>query len=373
MVDNPSVRDAKGGGRAVPTRVMKLTAYKAIQWKRNPASFRKSALTSAAHLRAEGKKIPRFVEIDDPKSPNFGKVYATRPEHERIGRALSKLLMTHGTDWEAMRFDMSNDMKWDAGMLRRKCVKLMQRRTTYPADYFDKREQAETPQMAKLLQAYEVKQAARRQRRTEAAAILAAGDGSNRLRLRSAGRLEILADARAKVESYLPGLDPAAALPTSGRAREIVQAISHVGLTGVTVETGLSTDDIIARLPYTDEWRGDGPEDFIPFHLLPAPSDGNGTLIKCEEGGGRNDTVAIIAAEEGAVVSAGSGAAGESPSVNARQLASMVLEGDESPEEICEALSKVGASTLACASQSVDGGRRTITIGGTTLFVPSFA
>ncbi|KAJ1473146.1 hypothetical protein T484DRAFT_3371099 [Baffinella frigidus] len=297
LVDTPKTHDAHGGAKkAERTRVMKMSAYKAIRWNRNPSSYRNGAQSLGIILRSEGKKVPRFVEIDDPKAKDFGRLYPTRPDMESREKILSTLLVAHGTNWEEMAVDGRNHLEWDVGRLRKGCVSMMEKRLKYPPAYFDKAERQQIPRFGKLLKSYKAERAAKKARVEETAAILAANDGDNRLRIRALDRREQLQSARALAVLQIPGLDTRALL-TGGRKGK--STIKHEGQ-GVQAIAGIAVEEVL-RLNYLPTDDEDG--DYLPAFEEQGTERGGETL-QLEGGITEHDGVLDeIWDEEGNVVS----------------------------------------------------------------------
>lgn len=150
MTDAPS--GAHVHAPADARRMVKLSEFNAIHWNRNPKDYRDGSVKDLSDLvRAEGKKIPRSVIIDDPEAPDYGKIYFTRPRLEAKERAISKLLVVHGLDWEAMQLDHErNVFSWSRGELRRRTLKILTKRLKAPPKVLFKHERRALPRLRQL-------------------------------------------------------------------------------------------------------------------------------------------------------------------------------------------------------------------------------
>jgi TPR repeat protein len=151
--DMPDQNSGQQAQRPAQTqRMMKLSDFNAIRWNRNPKGFRDgSARDRADFVRAEGKKMPRSVIVDDPKADDYGSVYLTRPNMEARERAITDLLLAHGLDWEAMLLDHErNPFGWAKTELRRRAGKLLRKRLASPHAWLFKHERRQLPRMRAL-------------------------------------------------------------------------------------------------------------------------------------------------------------------------------------------------------------------------------
>jgi TPR repeat protein len=150
MSDTPSAKHVQES--VEPKRLVKLSEFNAIRWNRNPKDYRDgSPLDLATLVRAEGKKVPRCVIIDDPQAADFGKIYFTRPAVEAKERCISKLLLAHGLDWKSMQLDYRlNHFNWAKTELRRRARKLLAKRMKAPREMLFRHEVRVLPRMRAL-------------------------------------------------------------------------------------------------------------------------------------------------------------------------------------------------------------------------------
>ena len=282
MTDAPSGTQRQE--RLPARRMVKLSEFKGIQWNRNPASFRKGSQRDLANmLRAEGKRLPRCVLVDDPDAPDYGKIYLTRPQNEAKERAMARLLMAHGLDWDAMLLDHElNVFQWSKGQLRLRANKLMAKRLAAPADVLFKHEKRQLPRLRRLWRQLQQQHVDQRGYLARSRAAIAAIDGRNMCEaLRenaSAARLQQLQESRHYIAAQLASaaggacgddadlwLAPAAAL--DGSTRRLPCANLTLGLSleapsdaTTLTEAGLASPGAEAATGReVAAWRADAP------------------------------------------------------------------------------------------------------------------
>ena len=102
-------------------------------------------------VRAEGKKLPRCVVVDDPDAPDYGRIYFTRPHVEAAEGAMCKLLVVHGLDWEAMQLDSArNPFSWNRRELRHRAGKVLDKRLRTPRALLFRHEASHLPRLRAL-------------------------------------------------------------------------------------------------------------------------------------------------------------------------------------------------------------------------------
>jgi len=180
MSDTPSAKHVQES--VEPKRLVKLSEFNAIRWNRNPKDYRDgSPLDLATLVRAEGKKVPRCVIIDDPQAADFGKIYFTRPGVEAKERCISKLLLAHGLDWKSMQLDYRlNSFNWAKTELRRRARKLLAKRLKAPREMLFRHEARVLPRMRALQRQIERNKREKQQALLNAQQWIAAIEDRNR-------------------------------------------------------------------------------------------------------------------------------------------------------------------------------------------------
>ena len=297
MTDTPSAKHVQEP--AQPKRVVKLSEFKAIRWNRNPKDFRDGSYLDLAYLvRAEGKKVPRCIIVDDPQAADFGKIYFTRPNVEAKERCISKLLLAHGLDWEGMQLDYRrNPFNWAKTELRRRAQKLLTKRLKAPRALLFRHEVRRLPKMRALQRQMEREKTEKRRLLLHAQDSIAAlearngspGAGMRALQLGQSSELLGAWLASAGVESA--GAGGCKLLGAAAEADACLDG-SEATIGGVKVIMGLDLQPPAPALP-------DGTGSMASAMRLTQGEDGAGGRSAAEEGangdgegGVEEDTVA---------------------------------------------------------------------------------
>lgn len=146
------------------------------------------------------------VEVDDESRADHGMVYYTLPKREKEDKIMARLLLKHGTDFKAMRLDISlNPGGLDKGQLRRRAMRMLVRRSRMPPKWLWSSERKQRETMTMLLQRLRDEKEKKRDDVLWTAWALESSGKDNPLGLEEVSRVQQIENAREAARDMLMG------------------------------------------------------------------------------------------------------------------------------------------------------------------------